>query len=142
MATIVFCEDDPKIGKLIGAALRNSPHEVHLATNGVDGLALIERLRPAAVFTDVAMRGLDGLALLDRLKGHPGLAHIPVILVTALLQRAQVEDGYRRGAAAIVRKPFSVAELRTCIERFAGGDDGPPGEAARTPEGVCAHREP
>lgn len=125
MATIVFCEDDPQIGKLIRAALRTSPHEIHLATNGMAGLALIERLRPAAVFTDVAMPELDGLALLDAIRGRPELASIPVILVTASLQRAQVEEGYRRGATAIMRKPFSIADLRAHVERYAGGVPDP-----------------
>ncbi len=121
MATLVFCEDDPTIRRLIGAALRASPHEIHIAADGVEGLALIERLRPAAVFTDVAMPGLDGFALLDASRGRPELATIPVILLTASLQRAQSEEGYRRGATVILSKPFSTAELRAHVECYAGG---------------------
>lgn len=129
MATLVFCEDDPTIRRLIGAALRASPHEIHVVADGTEGLALIERLRPAAVFTDVAMPGLDGFALLDAIRGHPVLAAIPVILVTASLQRAQSEEGYRRGATAILGKPFSTAELRAHVERYASGAGDPGGRA-------------
>jgi len=136
MATLVFCEDDPTLRRLIGAALRASRHEVHVAADGVEGLALIERLRPAAVFTDVAMPGMDGFALLDAIRGRPELAPIPVILVTALLQRAQIAEGYARGATAILGKPFSTAELRAYVDRYAGGMADPGGGGPGSPGAI------
>lgn len=120
MAAIVFCEDDPTIQKLIRVALRATPHEVHLAPDGLAGLDLIERLRPAAVFTDVSMPGLDGLQLCDAVRSRPHLAGIPIVLMTASVQRAQLDEGFRHGATDCLTKPFSTAELRAMVERFAG----------------------
>ncbi len=118
MGTVAFVEDDPTIRKLVGAALRTTGHQVHFATNGREGLALVERVRPDVVFTDVAMPEMDGLQLADALRARPELAGIPVVFVTASLQREQIERYRAHGAVAYLAKPFSTAELRECVTRF------------------------
>ncbi len=120
MATIVFCEDDPTIRKLVRATLRPTGHDVHVAADGREGLALIQRLRPDLVVTDVAMPNLDGLRLTDELKRRPELAHIPIVLLTASVQRSQVEEGYRHGVAGHLAKPFGALELRNLIGELIG----------------------
>ncbi len=118
MAVLIFCEDDPTIQKLIRVALRASSHVVHIAPDGNEGLRLIERERPHVVFTDVSMPGLDGLQLCDILKSRPDLAHIPIILLTASIQRVQVEEAYRHGVVDCFTKPFSPADLRAKVAKL------------------------
>ena len=65
MSRILFCEDDLTIHKLIRMALRSSPHEVTMATNGREGLKLAKELRPQVVFSDVAMPEMDGFKLAE-----------------------------------------------------------------------------
>ena len=120
MGKIVFCEDDPTIQKLIRVALRATPHQVLIASNGIDGLAVIERERPDLVCTDVAMPGMNGLQLCSTLKTRPDLAHIPVILVSASAQRTQIQEGYENGASDFLAKPFTMTQLREMIDRYAG----------------------
>jgi CheY-like chemotaxis protein len=120
MAKIVFCEDSPVIQKLIGLALRATAHEVLLAADGTEGLALIERERPDLVFTDVAMPGLDGFQLVAAVKARPDLAHIPVVLMTATSDAEQLAEGYRQGATGYLAKPFSAAALRAKIDELLG----------------------
>lgn len=112
MAKIVFCEDDPMIQKLIRAAMRGSGHEVHLAVDGEEGLALVRSVRPDLIFSDVSMPKLDGYQLGDALKASPDTAGIPLVFVTASVQRAQVAEAERHGAAGVLPKPFTMAELR------------------------------
>jgi CheY-like chemotaxis protein len=112
MAKIVFCEDDPMIQKLIRAAMRDSGHEVHMAEDGEAGLALVRSLKPDLVFSDVSMPKLDGYQLGDALKASPDTAHIPLVFVTASVQRAQVAEAERHGGAGVLPKPFTMAELR------------------------------
>ncbi len=121
MAKIVFCEDSPVIQKLIGLALRATAHEVLLAADGTEGLALIERERPDLVFTDVAMPGLDGFQLVAAVKARPDLAHIPVVLMTATSYAEQLAEGYRQGATGYLAKPFSTAALRAKIDELLSG---------------------
>jgi CheY-like chemotaxis protein len=119
MAKVIFCEDDPSVQKLIRVALRSTPHEIDIAGDGAEGLELIERQRPDAVFTDISMPVLDGLQLINELKARPHLEHIPVVFVTALVQRHQMEEAYRHKIAGHLSKPFSVHDLRAKVEQFA-----------------------
>jgi CheY-like chemotaxis protein len=112
MAKIVFCEDDPMIQKLIKAAMRDTGHEVHMAVDGEEGLALILKVRPDLVFSDVSMPKLDGYQLGDALKASPETAHIPLVFVTASVQRAQIAEAERHGGSGVLPKPFTMAELR------------------------------
>jgi len=112
MGKIVFCEDDPMIQKLMLAAMRGSGHEVHMAADGAEGLALIRKVQPDLVFSDVSMPNLDGYQLGDALKDSPETAKIPVIFVTASVQRAQIQEAALHGGAGVLPKPFTMAELR------------------------------
>ena len=112
MAKIVFCEDDPMIQKLIRAALRDSGHEVHLADDGEAGLALVRSLKPDLVFSDVSMPKLDGYQLGDALRASPETAGIPLVFVTASVQRSQIAEAALHGGAGVLPKPFTMAELR------------------------------
>lgn len=118
MAKIVFCEDDPMIQKLVRAAFRGLPHELHVASDGEEGLALIRSIRPDLVFSDVSMPKLDGFQLGDALKASAETAAIPIVFVTASVQRSQIEDARQHGAAGVLPKPFTMAELRARVAEF------------------------
>lgn len=112
MSRVVFCEDDPMIQALIRAALRTAGHEVFVASDGTEGLDVIRREQPAVVFTDVSMPGIDGYQLAAQLRADPLTAHIPIVFMTASVQRSQLEEAERQGATSVLTKPFSMSELR------------------------------
>jgi CheY-like chemotaxis protein len=118
VSKVVFCEDDPMIRKLVQAALRSTSHEVHVAEDGRLCLALIERIRPDVVFSDVAMPEMDGLGLADAMHAIPSLAHTPIVFMTASVQRDQIEECFRHGAAGHLAKPFTMSELRARVAQF------------------------
>jgi CheY-like chemotaxis protein len=115
MATILLCEDDPTILKLLRLALRDSGHTLLVAADGLEGLELIERERPDVVITDVAMPRMTGLELAATIREHPELSHLPIIFLSASAQRGQQEAGYRHGATVYLTKPFRTAELRDAL---------------------------
>jgi two-component system alkaline phosphatase synthesis response regulator PhoP len=121
VARIVVCEDDRVILKLLQVSLRDTGHELLIAHDGVDGLALVERERPDAVLTDVTMPRMSGLELADAIRARPELAHIPIVFLSASAQRAHREEGYRHGATAYVTKPFRTAELRDALAWVLAG---------------------
>ena len=123
MAKIVVCEDDPIIMKVIMMALRRSGHEIHDAPDGLQGLEVVERERPALLLTDLTMPGLNGHDLIDAIRARPELQHVQIILVSASAQRSDIEEGYRHGVADYITKPFRVADLRARIERVLRGED-------------------
>lgn len=120
MATIVFCDDSPVTQKLIRAILHATPHEVHFASGGLEGFHLVESLHPDVVFTDVHMEEMNGLQLCARINAREDLMHIPVVLMTASVQSAYLEEGYRNGASDHLFKPFTPDELRAKVEKFVG----------------------
>jgi CheY-like chemotaxis protein len=119
VSKVVFCEDDPMIRKLVQAALRSTTHDVHIADDGKQGLDLIQRVRPDVVFSDVSMPVMDGFELADAMRAMPDLAHIPVVFMTASVQREQIEECFRHGAAGHLAKPFTMAELRARVAQFS-----------------------
>lgn len=119
MAKILFCEDNLITQKLIRAALGTMPHEIQFASNGSEGVKLIEQARPDIIFTDVHMDEMTGLELLGVVKASKELAHIPVVLMTASVQNSYLEEGYSKGAADHIIKPFTVDDLRAKVEKFA-----------------------
>ena len=119
MAKIVFCEDNAVAQKLIRAALKPTRHEIHFASNGSEGLKLIEQVRPDIIFTDVHMDEMTGLELLSAVKARDELANIPVVLMTASVQSSYLEEGYSKGAADHIIKPFTVDDLKAKVEKFA-----------------------
>ncbi len=121
MARIVFCEDEEQIRKLIEAAMRSTAHTIELTVNGRDGLAAIERETPELIVTDLAMPEMGGFALADAIHARPALHHIPIMFVTASVQRGDVARFGEHGAAGYIAKPFSPRALREKIDELIAG---------------------
>jgi CheY-like chemotaxis protein len=118
MARIVFCEDEEQIRKLIQVAMRSTTHVIELTANGRDGLAAIERQAPDLIVTDLTMPEMNGFALADAVRARPSLAHIPIMFITASVQRGDVAQFTARGAAGYLAKPFSPRALREKIDEL------------------------
>jgi CheY-like chemotaxis protein len=121
MSTLVFCEDDPTIRKLIQVALRATPHAIYIAVDGGEGLTIIERERPDLICTDVRMPVLDGLELAAAVRDRPDLAHIPIVFMTASAQRGELERVFESGAMDCLIKPFTPTDLRDMIDKHIPG---------------------
>jgi CheY-like chemotaxis protein len=116
MARIVFCEDEEQIRKLILITMRSSAHDIEIANNGVTGLAAIERLVPDLIVTDLTMPEMGGFALADAVHARPTISHIPILFMTASVQRGEIALFSEHGAADYLAKPFSPRELREKID--------------------------
>jgi CheY-like chemotaxis protein len=118
MAKIVFCEDEVNIQKLVRVMLRSSKHELFIASDGMEGLEMIERVHPDLIFTDISMPGRDGYQLADELKAQKDLAQIPIVFISAFAQRSMMNESYRHGGVSYLTKPFSAADLFEKINLF------------------------
>jgi DNA-binding response OmpR family regulator len=111
---ILLAEDSERLRKSVAKALRASGYAVDEAGDGREGLHLAESVRYDAIVLDIMLPGLDGLAILDRLR-RAGQG-TPVLLLTA---RDTVEDrvkGLRAGADDYLTKPFALEELLARVE--------------------------
>lgn len=80
---VAVIDDDPKAIQLMEKILDHERYQVHAATDGISGLALIKEKKPDMVFLDLMMPGMDGFDVLEALQADPTSRNIPVIIVTA-----------------------------------------------------------
>lgn len=115
MTQILVIEDDPTQRMLTAAVLRSAGYEVVEAVDGMQGLDMARQSVPDLVVCDVMMPGLNGYQLVDAFKQDPKLATLPVILLTAMADRAHVRVGMVSGADDYLLKPFRATELRQSV---------------------------
>jgi DNA-binding response OmpR family regulator len=113
--TILIADDEDDILGLLRVHLARLGYEVVAAHDGEEAVRLAAEHRPVLAVLDVSMPKLDGLEVTRRLRAA-AKGDVPVILLSALVQPADVERGLDAGAAAYLRKPFTGEELRARIE--------------------------
>jgi DNA-binding response OmpR family regulator len=104
-------DDDPVIQKLLQVNFEMEGYSVITAGDGEEGLAKAQAERPDAVVLDVMMPKMDGLEVARRLKGDPDTESIPIILLSAKAQQADIQAGTATGAEDYLTKPFDPLEL-------------------------------
>lgn len=113
---VLIADDDEDILALVRATIERSGHEVMAVGDGAAALSAMAERRPDLAVLDIAMPELDGLEVLRRLRADDETKDLPVILLTAQAQAADVERGFATGASAYVRKPFSPRDLATRVD--------------------------
>jgi len=111
-ARILVADNDEDILALVRFRLERLGHEVIVARDGAEALERARAELPDLCVLDVMMPQLTGYDVTRRLRADPRTAEIPVILLTARVQEADVRRGYDAGADDYVRKPFAPQELR------------------------------
>jgi CheY-like chemotaxis protein len=110
-ATILIVDDQAANRELLAGYLADVPCEVQMAADGAQALALATTAPPDLILLDVLMPGLDGYTVTARLKRDPRTATIPIVLVTALQDRAERLRGLEAGADELLTKPVDRVEL-------------------------------
>lgn len=112
MSARVLVVDDilPNV-KLLEAKLTSEYYDVLTATSGEEALARAEQDSPDIVLLDVMMPGMDGFEVCRRIKQNPMIAHIPVVMVTALTDTVDRVRGLEAGADDFLSKPVNDTAL-------------------------------
>lgn len=116
MNTVLVVEDDDAIRNNVARLLQLEGYTVQVAGNGNEGLLAARASRPDLVITDINMPGLDGFALVQALRADPALATTPVLMLTALDDRASMRRGMTVGADDYLAKPFTRDELLEALQ--------------------------
>ena len=124
MDKIVLIEDDPGIRTVIRLALKGAGFTSICETgNGTDGLALVQREKPALVILDLMLPGMDGLAVCSAIRRNPSVSGTPIVMLTARTAEEDVVRGLELGADDYITKPFSnailVARVKAALRRTA-----------------------
>ena len=115
---VLVVDDERHIVRLIQVNLEREGYQVLTAFDGKDGLQKAKTEKPDLIVLDVMMPYMDGFEVLKNMKADPVTAEIPVIMLTAKAQDADVFRGWSSGVDCYLTKPFNPMELLTFVRRI------------------------
>lgn len=108
---VLLVEDEPDIQKFTVFALKEQGFEVIQAFSGKEALSLAKEKKIDIILLDIMMPGIDGYVVCKKLGEDPKTKDIPVIILSALVQKKEIEKGYKKGAIGYITKPFDPMKL-------------------------------
>src|SRR5688572_26571266 len=108
---VLVVEDDPDMAAFLARMLEREGMEAHVVADGAAALAAVAASRCDLVLLDVLLPDASGFDICERLKSDPATALIPVVLVTALEDRASRVRGIEAGADDFIHKPVGAEAL-------------------------------
>jgi CheY-like chemotaxis protein len=114
-------EDIRKVGRLSLEAVGN--FQTAIAASAREGIEAATTDRPDLILMDMMMPGMDGLTALQEIHQTAGLEAVPIVFMTAKVQRSDIDRYVALGAVGVIRKPFDPLtlpeEIRAILERRA-----------------------
>ena len=121
---ILAVDDERHIVRLVQVNLERAGYEVVTAFDGKDALEKVASENPDLVVLDVMMPYMDGFEVLQNLRKNPSTRELPVIMLTAKAQDADVFRGWQSGVDCYLTKPFNPMELISFVKRIFKSLDG------------------
>ncbi len=121
---ILVVDDERHIVRLVEVNLSRAGYEVETAYDGVEALEKVKATDPDMIVLDVMMPRMDGFEVLKRLQADSETQDIPVIMLTAKAQDADIFRGWSSGVSSYLTKPFNPRELLTFVERIFQSEEG------------------
>jgi putative two-component system response regulator len=111
--SLILIVDDEYTGReTLQSILEGEEYRLEMAENGPQALEKARRLLPDVILLDVMMPGMTGFEVCERIRNDPQVAEIPIIVLTALDDRASLLTALQAGADDFISKPFDRYELR------------------------------
>lgn len=117
---VLVADDDEDVLALVEFRLTRADLEVVTASDGEQALRLALELEPDLAVLDVMMPKRNGFDVAREIRRRDSLARMPVILLTARGQEADVTRGFEAGADDYLKKPFSPQELAARVRAALG----------------------
>lgn len=118
--TIMWVEDDPFLSDVIAKKLGGEECAMLHASSGEQALVMLETAKPDLLLLDIVLPGMDGYEVLERIKQSEKTKNIPVIMLSNLGQRSDVEKAKQLGAIRFFIKAMSsldevIEEIKTVL---------------------------
>ncbi|KUK66239.1 MAG: Two component transcriptional regulator, winged helix family [Parcubacteria bacterium 34_609] len=121
MKKILLIEDDKFLRELMVKKLLTMDYDVAFAVDGESGLSMIKEVKPDVVLLDLILPGINGFEVLEKAKQDPEIADIPVIILSNLGQKEDIERGQELGAADfMIKAHFTPQEVANKIKTVLG----------------------
>ncbi len=130
---VLLVEDEDDIRELMQYNLLKEGYQVIAVGSGEEALEVVGRRVPDLVVLDLMLPGMDGLNVCRRLRGNVRTQSLPILVVSARGEEADVVAGLNLGADDYLTKPFSprvlVARTRAVLRRSAASENAIPMDA-------------
>jgi DNA-binding response OmpR family regulator len=119
--TILIVEDDKFLRDLMNQKLLREGFNTEEAVDGEQGIQKIKEVKPDLVLLDLILPGIDGFEVLTKIKEDPVLSAIPVIILSNLGQKDDIERGLQLGAKDyLIKAHFTPGEVIEKIKNILG----------------------
>ena len=108
---ILVVEDEEDILELVSFNLKKQGYQVKGVTSGEEALQEVRRKIPSLIILDLMLPGVDGFDVCKSLKNDPRTKAVPIVMLTARSEEADIVIGLELGADDYLTKPFSPREL-------------------------------
>lgn len=120
--SILIVEDDFFLLNIYSTKFEGEGYKVFIAPNGQEGLELALSKKPNIILLDILMPKLDGFGFLKEIKKNKVAANIPIILLTNLSQKKDIDKGLSMGADDyLVKAHFMPSEVVEKVETLTEG---------------------
>jgi len=112
-ARVLLIEDSIHYQNLVRLLLRQHFPEVelHVAGEGIAGLAMAGQLQPHVLLVDILLPGIDGATLITSLRSHPQFRNSRLLVITSLDESQRKPYAFALAGVPVIHKPAIVAEL-------------------------------
>lgn len=116
---VLIVEDDTFLAGLLTERLRRENILFDLATRGEEVLEKVRHIMPQLIILDLVLPGIDGYEVLSRLKADKNMANIPVLILSNLGQKQEIDRGMRLGASGfLIKASLDLDEIIEIINTF------------------------
>lgn len=120
---IMVVEDEAPIQELLQFNLERNKYRVKVVDSGEEAISEAAQFLPDLILLDIMLPGADGLEVCKQLKANPKTERIPIIMLTALCEEADIVTGLELGADDYITKPFSprvlLARVKAALRRIS-----------------------
>ena len=119
---ILVVDDEASLTRMLRRNLEaTGKYEVKEENSGAQAYASAKQFQPDMILLDVMMPDMDGGAVAAQIQDDENLKHIPIVFLTAIVQKEEAEDtGSNIGGRTFIAKPVKLDDLITCIEDKLG----------------------
>lgn len=125
---ILIVEDDEDILELLQVNLSRAGYDTETALSGEEALRKLSKFAPDLILLDLMLPGVDGYEVCRRVRADETLTHVPIVMLTARGEEADIVKGLESGADDYITKPFSPgvlkARIAAVLRRSAGRKPG------------------
>jgi DNA-binding response OmpR family regulator len=115
---VLSCDDEPYILEAVSHVVRQEGYVAITARDGEEALRMARAESPDLILLDIMMPNMGGFDVCRALKEDPATRGIHIILLTAMGQECDMEQGFESGANEYLTKPFSPRALRTRLHEL------------------------